>query len=87
MNYVESGINYSKPEPKQDLEIYSFWSISYYFINIVITLPPLSSVVVVHQMFFTYHLLLSSPVVSEKKIFEISANQNNLLALAAMLNF
>ena len=35
---------------------------------------------------FTYSLSSVSSLVSEKKIFEISANQSILLALAAMLN-
>jgi hypothetical protein len=35
---------------------------------------------------FIYSLVLVSSLVSEKKIFEISANQSILLALAAMLN-
>jgi hypothetical protein len=38
------------------------------------------------KMATTAGLSLTSSLVSEKKIFEISANQSILLALAAMLN-
>jgi hypothetical protein len=40
----------------------------------------------VKQWSFIYSLGSVSSLVSEKKIFEISANQSILLALAAMLN-
>jgi hypothetical protein len=40
----------------------------------------------ISKIFFFYSLGSVSSLVSEKKIFEISANQSILLALAAMLN-